>query len=116
MYAKYCQNYDTSEEFVKQRMKKKKDFEAFIQVCISMFRLYDTHVMCWINFKSLDVAYQYTDVMVTYVSNKISKKLRNVFQVPNHFLPFDQIKLFASQYFLYANLECCVNMSQNEVY
>ena len=32
MYATYCQNYDASETFVKQKMKKKKDFEAFIQV------------------------------------------------------------------------------------
>jgi len=34
VYAKYCQNYDASEEFVKYRMKKKKEFEAFIQSCL----------------------------------------------------------------------------------
>eukprot|EP00794_Sanderia_malayensis_P004729 gene4729-5352_t len=33
MYATYCQNYDASESFVKQKMKKKKDFETFLQSC-----------------------------------------------------------------------------------
>eukprot|EP00795_Rhopilema_esculentum_P007472 gene7472-13244_t len=33
MYAKYCQNYDTSEAFIKQKAKKKKDFAGFLQAC-----------------------------------------------------------------------------------
>lgn len=32
MYSKYCQNYDASEAFVKQKCKKKKEFESFVQV------------------------------------------------------------------------------------
>lgn len=31
-YAKYCNNYDSAETLYKQKIKKSKDFEAFVNV------------------------------------------------------------------------------------
>ncbi|XP_032223512.2 uncharacterized protein LOC5522265 [Nematostella vectensis] len=35
IYATYCNNYDAAETLIKQKIKKKKDFEAFLNACYS---------------------------------------------------------------------------------